>query len=660
MTRARAILTLILLAACLALPGAAHAAGRAVPAIPTGTDCLRPPTAESPSGVFPAWIDPGPKTPVAGDPFDPNSPASLYDVYGYAGFGTGMFDPGCLSVAKVWDAPNEIANLLATGTAVVIAVAVRGTRLVTEGALGSLWDPLQAQAQAILGGSLFLPLLFVGAIITGVVIMSRQRHGDVAGEASASGRAALILLAGVICATYSLTVGAVIDRGLGESFRAANEIATQSVDGGSREPADAVAANLVGTILYNGWAAATFGTDTPAAEEFGPALFRAGALTREEQAAIDADPTTATSVLDAKRDEYKRVAKQVEDKYPQAYANLAGHSTGQRAGHALAGLLAALAGVGYLIYCLFKMVFAMVAARIGIGAVPAIALIAMVPRWQQVALDLLGWIVEAVVKACAFGFVYAVFLAGGIGGIMSPAVDWHPLVKAGALVIAAVAVQNLLKRLGLSGRSWSFGGQHAPLRRPQAGDALAAAGGGEDGGDAPERSRRSRRARPDYVGFGHGPGGTYAGATRRALPAGAASARPVVWATPTVGQPMITGAARTAATTAAARTAGAGVARAALTTGGTGGLAAPVAITAAAASTVRAASKASTVARATAGARAASVAMTTRRVDPRSTVATITTLPRSRRSVTPYGRLPVRRATPALPPPPPPPKDHTT
>ena len=633
MNRARPVLTALAIAACLAVPVAPAAASAVFPAIPTGTDCLRPPEAESPTQHPAGWLDPGPASPVEGDPFDPASGATLYDVYGYAGYGTHMFDPGCMDASTVWNPANDAANGLTAFASMVTAASVRATRIVTEGGVGSLWDPLQAEGQRILGQGILIPLMFLGALATGLLILSRSRQGDVAGEAKSSGVTAVILLAGLACAVYSMTVGATFDRGVGEAFKASNTLATQTIDGGRREPADALAANM-SSIQYDTWAMSTFGGG-PAAAEFGPALFKAGALTRAEQAQIDADPAAATRILDEKRAEYKRVAKQVEDKYPQAYQVLAGNNTGHRAWHALTGLLASLVAAGYLIVCLVKMLWSMVVVRVAIGVAPLVAIIAQFPRWQHLAFKLLGWLVEAVVKAVAYGFVYAVFLAGAVGGILDPARDWHPWVKIAALVFAVFALQSLLNRLGL-GRAWDIGwGKHGPAReRPAAAAAPSRA-------VASETAARAGGELATRAAYAAGPGAARAaaGATRRAPS--------VVWATRTVGQPVLAAAATR--TTAAA-----------VTSGATGGMAAPLAITAGAASTAvtvaRAGQAVQVARRGQHAARAASSAvegLATRRVDP-ARAAVITTLP-PRGDARRYGSgtlggVPTRRA---LPPPPP-------
>ncbi len=453
--RLRALLVIAALLACLIGPVlAASTADARAAAIPTGTDCLRPPTPASPTSGLASWIDKGPDKAPTGDPFDPKSSTSIYDVYGYAGFDAVVFDPGCLDSSRIWDAPNEAANAMTGISAAGIAVAVTLTRLVMQGNVGSLWKPLQEKALDFLGQGIFVPLIGLAVILTGLVIISRARKGDVVGETRASAFSALIILAGSLAITSGLTVGAAIDSGVTSTFAAANQLMSKDQSPDTREPGDAVAANLVGQVLYQSWANEMFGGNEKAAQDYGPRLFKAGALTREEQRQIDADPRKAAAIIEAKKTAYKAVAKEVETKHPQAYAHLAGNDTRTRTGYALAGLIGAGAGVGYLIYALVKTMWAMVIARIGIGATPLVALVAQVPRWQHLAMELLTWVVEAVVKAAAFGFLFVVFLAGGIGGIMSPGTTWHPLVKAAALVMASIAMHLLLKRLGLVGGSW--------------------------------------------------------------------------------------------------------------------------------------------------------------------------------------------------------------
>ena len=510
----RALARILVILAVLTLPllASTSTAVASVAALPTGQDCLRPPTPASPTSGLSAWIDPGPAEPKTGDPFEEGSGTSLYDVYGYAGYKAVIFDPGCIDAARVWDAPNDLANAAVGASTVLIATAVRFTRVLMEGSIGSLWDPLQQQALRILGDGLFLPLLGVALAMTGLIILSRHKHGDVSGAMKQSAFTAAVVLAGFLAIGYTLTVAGAVDRGIATAFSAANDVGSTATGDVKRPPADAVAANLTSQVLYSTWAAETFG-HAQAAEEFGPRLFAAGALTREEQARIDADPSQASRIMDEKRGQYKAVAREVESKYPQAYVHLAGSSTDERLGHAGAGLLAAVAAVGYLLYCLARMAWAMVVARIGIGAAPAVALVAQVPRWQGFAMEVVTWVAGAIAKAVAFGFAYVVFLAGGVGGIMSPSNEWHPMVKVAALIMLAIGLHALMARLGMV-RTEARKKEKA--KRPW---------DGRTGPKYPPVGERQRPGwgRPRYARFG-GPQAAPLPEEQTALPASAAAA----------------------------------------------------------------------------------------------------------------------------------------
>ena len=222
----RALARILVILAVLTLPllASTSTAVASVAALPTGQDCLRPPTPASPTSGLSAWIDPGPAEPKTGDPFEEGSGTSLYDVYGYAGYKAVIFDPGCIDTARVWDAPNDLANAAVGASTVLIATAVRFTRVLMEGSIGSLWDPLQQQALRILGDGLFLPLLGVALAMTGVIILSRHKHGDVSGAMKQSAFTAAVVLAGFLAIGYTLTVAGAVDRGIATAFSAANDV----------------------------------------------------------------------------------------------------------------------------------------------------------------------------------------------------------------------------------------------------------------------------------------------------------------------------------------------------------------------------------------------------------------------------------------------------
>jgi len=534
-------------AATVSSSPAAAAQISTLPAIPTGTDCLRPPAPESPNSGATALIDSGPAKPGNGDPFDKKSGVSLYEVYGYGGYSVYVFDPGCIDMTRLFDPDNAKANIATTLSAVVIAVTVKMTRVVTDSTFGKLFDPIQEKAMQIVGSGLFWPLLTLSLGVTALVILSRSRRGDVAGETSAAVKALTILAAAAACLLYVGLFASTVDTALVGAFKAggqsAQNISRTSTTSG--DAADIIGANLVDSVLYPSWAAMTFGNNAEAAKEFGPALFKAGALTRAEQAAIDAHPDTAAKVIDDKKNEYKAVAKKIQDKYPQAYDSVAGNHSDDQMWNAILTLVIAIAATWFLTYALVRLVWAMVVVRVGFSMAPAVALIAQVPRWTGTALELLTWVVQALVQAVAFAFVFNIFLVGAVGGIMSPDNGWNPLIRAIALIMAGIALRSVLGRLGLTGGPWSRIGSRKFKRS-------GGRGGGRGGPHEKPVFEVPPGERPPARTAGAAGGKRSAGGTvqpsRTAAPALSAgpTARPVVYATNvhTVGAaaelPMVT------------------------------------------------------------------------------------------------------------------------
>lgn len=454
---------LLLVAPVLVLAGPATAATvtAAVPALP-GTDCLRPPTPESPVGGVAGWIDPGPASPKGGDPFkkdkDGKAETSLYDVYGYAGTNAVIYDPGCITEKQVWDPDNAVAGWLLSTSDILTAVSRRVARFVMTGDVGKIWDPLQDKARDITGNGLFIPVVGLTVAAAGAYLVWRGQRGDVAGNAKDSLGIGGILAVGALCVTYALTVGATTDKAMTGAFQSIASLA--STTGQGSDPGGPVAENLVQN-KYNTWAMMTFGGDQKAAEKYGPMLFREAAYTRGEQAAIDKDPASAKQRAEDKKNRYKEAAKQLQDEYPQAYEALAGNYTGQRPGYALIGFGAAAVASVYLILCLIRVLLGMVSVRVGIGLAPAVATVAVMPPFQHVMMKLGGWVAVAVWRGILYAVLYWVFLIGGLNGVMGAENDWHPAMKLLALILVVVAMQSLVKHLGLdSGMHPRWGGRH--------------------------------------------------------------------------------------------------------------------------------------------------------------------------------------------------------
>lgn len=448
--KSRILVVLIALWAVFAmLTFGANGSADAAPMLP-GQDCLDPPVPASPLSGPANGIDAGPVKPLPGDPFASDT-ATMYDRYGYAGLGINKFEQPTIGPELVGicqplnlDMSQHTANVWVDAAAVVTAVTVRFTRLVTDGGIGAVWDPVQQGLLRTTGGRLFLSgvvlTMLAGIAYAAVVWASKGQVRLIAGWL---GRAFVIVWVGMLCTFYAVGVGAAMDKGIGEGFKSAGEIATETT---AREPADMVGGLMVDKVLYPMWERQMFGGDQKAAAEFGPRLWRAGTFTREEQAGIAANPGSAQALVDTRREQYKTAMAELKTKYPQTYNLTSGQDSSTQMWEALVGLTGVAAGAWFLIACLARILWGMIVVRVAVGLFPAVAVAAVLPKFHTLAMRVGSMVVKAGWRALLSAFAFFAFVVAVLAPIMSS--DREPLVRAAAVTLAAVAMHVLLRIAG--------------------------------------------------------------------------------------------------------------------------------------------------------------------------------------------------------------------
>lgn len=449
-----------------------------IPGTPTGRDCLHPPMPQSPTNV----LDPGPANPATGDPFADGATVSIYEVYGYAGLRPVQFDPGCSPVMLSWTPLAAATNQAAQN---VTAITVRLWRTVTDGTLGGILDPVQATMARGFGWGILVPLLGFGLLFTAAWFVARATYAQLADTMRQTLVMLLVIGVGVAALFYPLVVGPAVDRAVNTAIATVNQAvtpaalagrngATQDPDaerqrsgpGGTREveesttmpvnPAeavsalnagDAIAINIHQSVLYPTWLAQTFGADNnQAAKLYGPELLKASALSREEQAQIDADPSKAGPIIEGKQNWYKDVARTIQENYPQAYEHVAGNDSLGQLTDGLLGLFATGCAVFFLLYGLWKVTFGLVITRIAIGTAPALAVVSQHPAGQPLFWSVLTFTWRALLTGLVAGTAAVLFLVAGIGQVLSAATTGVPLiVKALILLVMAAVMWKLMQ-----------------------------------------------------------------------------------------------------------------------------------------------------------------------------------------------------------------------
>ena len=524
--------------------GAASAA-----AIPTGRDCLDPKRPENPYATAVSGIDGGPSERKPGDPFEEGSQASLYDRYHYAGYIQVVFDtPNIADFCQPikFDKDLDMGNTMRNLSLLVIAGLTTGTRVVTDGSFGALWDPLQQAAVATVGRPTLVWLLStalaVGAVLTGWRLVKRIELTEVLSWLMRAGAAYVIAIG---CMFYTIGVGGFFDSMIRQGFSAASEVTSSTL---GRQPADAVASTMLDRVMYPLWQDAIFGGNSEVRREYSERLWKAGAFTVEEQDEINRDPTIADGRVDDKRKAYREVMLEIQDKHPQAYPQAAGMDTALSTWSSLPGVLAVFAAGVFLLICIVRIAWGTVVARIAIGVFPLFAIPAMLPGMHTQAVAVAKLVARAFWQGLVYTVLFFVYLHAGIGWILSS--DQHGLVKAlmvalmtGVLLaLAKVAKAETPKFPGMPGRRGGRGlrGLAPPVPSPGAPGAPGGAGSSSEPEfdfsnrrsappaaprSAPDQDlRRNRPATIPAVGGGQGaskPGGRGGqGASAAALPSG--------------------------------------------------------------------------------------------------------------------------------------------
>jgi hypothetical protein len=191
--------------------------------------------------------------------------------------------------------------------------------------------------------------------------------------------------------------------------------------------ATAAAGTMQRTLSYNTWVAMTVGsTNSAAAREFGPRLWKASAFTRAEAAQLRAHPDRIDDARQSKQDAFDHAASDLKDTYPDAYQYLAGHQNGDRITAATLGWVGwfATATPALVLGALMLFLGAMIA--LGIGILPVAALAGAHRRFAGVITGPVNYIGNAVLAVALFGAITAAHTAAA-GGLLEPAQDKNPL-----------------------------------------------------------------------------------------------------------------------------------------------------------------------------------------------------------------------------------------
>jgi hypothetical protein len=400
-----------------------------------GPDCKDSPAPETPGTGIGGWFTDAPKTMPTGESWQNGAP--VFEHYGYAGYRWNTYDLGCgADLARNPDA--VIGTAMANWLYQLPKIAVGLTNFVVHYAFHptflSVFDPLVTQAMNALKSALFdqWALLFVA--LAGVLLLWKIKTMRLSQGMTMVGWALLVFVIASAVFQWPLRAGQVTDQVVTTVLGSINHGINGT--GPSKDPADEVAQNLTGAVLFEQWKTGEFGDANGAiAAKYARPMWESQTLTWADAKLVADDPDGAgRRLLDFKAKQYEDTAAQIKDEDPSAYEYLIGKRGDDRFGAAFMATFAAAVACPFLLMACVLILAAFLLVRLAVIFFPVVATVGVSYQFRGVVKGLLNAVAAAVVNCIVFGAGASVTIMT-IGILLSPS---NQLPEALRLILVAL------------------------------------------------------------------------------------------------------------------------------------------------------------------------------------------------------------------------------
>ena len=445
----------------MASPAGPAASVVGAPRIPGIPDCKDAPLPSRPGSGLAGTLDqkPDPLPPKA-DPFAPNPSTSVYDQYGYAGLSWNTYDLGCGgSVRDPAAATDTMAGNAMLSTAVWLTAATNGlhNKVADPASYMGPLDQVVGTVTQRLRDAIWSPWGGVALMGVAAMLLLQAVRGHFPGVLRGAVWAVMILGVVAVISQYPARASGFFDDTITTTIGSL-QARTAGVDE-SATPGQASArgqgALTVDRVLYDAWLRGELGSsDSAAAKRWGPALFRASALSWSEDAATTS-PEATKQLLEEKATLWKDTADQIAEQDPATYAVLQGKAGGRMGTGAFALLGAIFVDLFRLVADVFLLA-GLVMLRLLVMFLPAAAVVGVFAPMSGVVKQMANIGGAAVINVIAFSAGSVVYTAA-ITAVLSTAdrggMGLMPLVLCLVITLAAfVLTAPLLSFTRIFGR----------------------------------------------------------------------------------------------------------------------------------------------------------------------------------------------------------------
>ncbi|MFG1774929.1 MFS transporter [Micromonospora sp. NPDC049048] len=385
-------------------------------------ECLEPPTPGAPDAGLAGWFASSPPESSAGI-------TGRYSLYGYAGYSYTTYDIGCASTVLHPD--YKFTTTVANGEFMIATAIIGASNALRERAWNprSMWgwaDPLVDQATKAVYQKVFSVFGIVTLCVVGLYLLWRSRQSDMSNAMTTAGWALLVMVAVTALAAWPVKSANIADGTLVTTLGVVHDAVGPQVKEpapgrcidpdperckDNRPPAVRASDTATESMLYRNWLRGVLGSaDSETAKKYGPALYDARSLTWGEAQSLRANPATRQATIEAKQQQWMKVAEQIKEEDPEAYEYLQGVRDMDRVG---AGFIAVLAAVLFAMFDLTASLLVLLGFLIFRWAVIAAPILGTVGLMRPASAGLrrlANAVVAAVFNIAIFGTGAAIYL----------------------------------------------------------------------------------------------------------------------------------------------------------------------------------------------------------------------------------------------------------
>ncbi|MFG1950631.1 MFS transporter [Micromonospora sp. NPDC048830] len=358
-------------------------------------------------------------------------PKGLYSDYGYAGYSYPTYDipGGCAS--SVLHPDYKFTTTVANGEFMIATAIIGASNALRERAWNprSMWgwaDPLVEQATKAVYQKVFSVFGIITLCVVGLYLLWRSRQSDMSNAMTTAGWALVVMVAVTALAAWPVksaniadgtlvtTLGVVHDA-VGPASRdiPPDKCALPNPDAcvDKRPPAVRASDTATEAMLYRNWLRGVLGSaDSETAKKYGPALYDAKSLSWEEAEKLRANPKTREATIDAKQQQWARVAQQIKTEDPEAYEYLQGIRDMDRVGSGFIAVLAALLFAMFDLTASVLVLLGFLIFRWAVIAAPILGTVGLLRPASAGLRRLANAVVAAVFNIAIFGTGAAIYL----------------------------------------------------------------------------------------------------------------------------------------------------------------------------------------------------------------------------------------------------------